>query len=48
MKKFQEADSRESKSQVSSKMPMDRIQVRERVAEYLTENGLYKMKRADI
>lgn len=31
-----------------NKLTLDQAQVRDRVAEYLTENGLYKMRRADI
>lgn len=48
VKKFQEFDDSENQSSIMSKMPMDRIQVRESVAQYLTEKGLYRLKRADI
>ena len=48
VKKFQEFDEADTHSQIMRKLPMDRIHVRESVAHYLTENGLYKMKRADI
>jgi len=33
---------------LGNRVPLDKQQVRERVADYLHEHGLYKMKRADI
>jgi len=48
VKKFQEFDKSKGNPVAVNKMPLDRVQVRERVAEYLTEKGLYKMRRADI
>ena len=48
VKKFQEFDDRDRGSSVMRKLPLDRIQVKEKVAQYLGENGLYKMKRATV
>jgi len=47
VKKFQEAD-HENDSRVSNRVPLKMDSVREKVAEYLQENGIYKMRRADI
>ena len=47
VKKFQEAD-HENDPRASNRVPLKMEAVREKVAGYLQENGIYKMRRADI